>query len=77
MAVLTAAFNGIYQLAFDLVILYWNLALLENRDFIQGHIQSQIILQTIDADKFTVEFFFIDMKLNEFSLPYRLQGITS
>lgn len=49
-----------------------NLAFLQDGDFIQGHIGSELVLQAVDVDELTVEFFFVLMKLKELGGPLHL-----
>ena len=44
-------------------------SLLQDGDFVQWHIGSQLILQTVDVDKLAVEFLFVGMELHEEGFP--------
>ncbi len=56
----------------DFTVFDVNLAFLQDGDFIQGHIGSELALEAVDVDELAVQLFFVLMKLKELGGPLHL-----
>ena len=62
----------IAQTSLALLSLNRDFTLLEDGDFVERNIWSQLVLQAIDVDELAVELFLVLMQLHKLALPLRL-----